>query len=182
MQKLKLLVSTSSLRRHAARRREEIKQVSNIRPTSVSFFYQVEGTFVHIIRAYTAVYLGGTPSQRTGTSPPSCLLLDNRLFMTVVKWANTGLQELFFFQEGRRVKNPNRPNDSIITVETFIDRPPFYMSKLCISHEYYFLQFLSQKSLVSRICLQLGKWQNGLLTPPTTFWNGSHAIPLQRVM
>ena len=28
-----------------------------------------------------ALYLGGTPSQQTGTSPPSCLLLDNRLYI-----------------------------------------------------------------------------------------------------
>ena len=34
-----------------------------------------------ITRAYPAIYLGGTPSHRTGTSPPSYLLLENRLFM-----------------------------------------------------------------------------------------------------
>ena len=34
-------------------------------------------------RAYLALYLGGTHSQETGTSPPSCLLLDNHLFMTL---------------------------------------------------------------------------------------------------
>ena len=33
------------------------------------------------IRAYQALYLGGTPSQETGTSPSSCLLLENRLYM-----------------------------------------------------------------------------------------------------
>ena len=27
-------------------------------------FYQTEGTLVHIIRAYTALYIGGTPSQK----------------------------------------------------------------------------------------------------------------------
>ena len=47
-----------------------------------SFVYQAEGTLVHIIRAYTALYLGVTPSHRTGTSPPICLLLDNRLYMS----------------------------------------------------------------------------------------------------
>ena len=36
-----------------------------------------------IIRAYPALYLGGTPSQETRTSPPSCLLLENRLLMNV---------------------------------------------------------------------------------------------------
>ena len=30
----------------------------------------------------TRAYLGGTPNQRTGTGPPSCLLLENRLYMT----------------------------------------------------------------------------------------------------
>ena len=45
------------------------------------FIYQAEGALVHIIRAYTASYLGGTPSQKTGNSPPSCLLLENRLYM-----------------------------------------------------------------------------------------------------
>ena len=28
------------------------------------------------------LYLSGTPSLRTGTSPPSCLYLDNHLYMT----------------------------------------------------------------------------------------------------
>ena len=65
--------------------REEIKQLSNIRLTSVSFFYQVEGTLVHIIRAYTALCLGGTPSEKTGTSPPSFLLLDNCLYIAKVQ-------------------------------------------------------------------------------------------------
>ena len=32
-----------------------------------------------IIRAYPALYLGGTPSQETGNSPPSCQLLKNCL-------------------------------------------------------------------------------------------------------
>ena len=36
------------------------------------------------IRAYIALHLGGTPSQQTGTSPHSCLLLDNCLFMTEI--------------------------------------------------------------------------------------------------
>ena len=36
------------------------------------------------IRAYPALYLGGTPSQETGTSPPSCLLLENRLYMLYI--------------------------------------------------------------------------------------------------
>ena len=54
------------------RRNKTLKVLSN---------YQPEGTLVHIIRAYTALYPGGTPSQKTGTSPPSCLLLDNHLYM-----------------------------------------------------------------------------------------------------
>ena len=32
-------------------------------------------------RAYLALNLGGTPSQETGTIPPSCILLDNRLYI-----------------------------------------------------------------------------------------------------
>ena len=32
-------------------------------------------------RAYLALYLGGTPSQETGASPPSCLLLDICLYI-----------------------------------------------------------------------------------------------------
>ena len=31
--------------------------------------------------AYLALHVSGTPSQETGTSPPSCQLLDNRLCM-----------------------------------------------------------------------------------------------------
>ena len=34
-----------------------------------------------IIRAYQALYLGGNASQETGTSPPSCLLPENRLYI-----------------------------------------------------------------------------------------------------
>ena len=41
-----------------------IKQVSNIRLTSVYFFFQAEETLAHIIRAYTALYLGGPPVRR----------------------------------------------------------------------------------------------------------------------
>ena len=66
---------------------ENIKQVSNIRLTGVSFFYQAEGALVHIIRAYTALYFGGTPSQKTATSPPSCLLFDNHLCMAFINSA-----------------------------------------------------------------------------------------------
>ena len=35
-----------------------------------------------IIIAYPALYLGGTPSQDTGTSPPSSQLLENRLYIS----------------------------------------------------------------------------------------------------
>ena len=46
--------------------------------TSVPFLLPTKGSLVDK-RAYLALYLGGTPSQRTGTRPPSCLLLENRL-------------------------------------------------------------------------------------------------------
>ena len=46
----------------------------------VFFLLPAEGSLVDI-RAYVALHLGGTPSQETSTSPPSCLLLDNRLSM-----------------------------------------------------------------------------------------------------
>ena len=46
----------------------------------VFFLLSAEGSLVDI-RAYVALHLGGTPSQETGTIPPSCLLLDNRLLM-----------------------------------------------------------------------------------------------------
>ena len=42
------------------------KQVTRFK---VKQFIQAEGTLVHIIRAYTALHLGGNPSQKTGTSP-----------------------------------------------------------------------------------------------------------------
>ena len=42
--------------------------------------YLTEGSLV-IIRAYPALNLSGTPSQETGTRPPSCLLLENRLYI-----------------------------------------------------------------------------------------------------
>ena len=48
----------------------------------VCFLSSTEGSLVDT-RAYIALYLGGTPSQDSGTSPPSCLLLDNRLYMHV---------------------------------------------------------------------------------------------------
>ena len=47
----------------------------------VLFLLSTEGSLV-IIRAYQALHLGGTPSQETGTSLPSCLLLENRLLMS----------------------------------------------------------------------------------------------------
>ena len=34
-----------------------------------------------VFRAYSALYLGGTPSQETSTSPSCCQLLENRLCM-----------------------------------------------------------------------------------------------------
>ena len=46
----------------------------------VFFLLSMEGSLVDI-RAYLALYLGGTPSQETGTRPPSCLPLYNRLYM-----------------------------------------------------------------------------------------------------
>ena len=50
----------------------------------VFFLLSTEGSLV-IIRAYPALFLGGTPSQETGTSPPSCQLLENRLYMSLSK-------------------------------------------------------------------------------------------------
>ena len=47
----------------------------------VFFLLSTEGSLV-ITRAYPALYLGGTPSQETGTSPPCCLLLENCLYMS----------------------------------------------------------------------------------------------------
>ena len=46
----------------------------------VFFLLSTEGSF-EITRAYPALCLGGTPSQETGTRPPSCLFLKKRLFM-----------------------------------------------------------------------------------------------------
>ena len=46
----------------------------------VFFRLSMDGSLV-ITRAYPALYLGGTPSQETSTSPPSCLLLKNRLYI-----------------------------------------------------------------------------------------------------
>ena len=75
---------------------------------------QAEGTLVHIIRAYTALYLGGTPSQRTGASPPSCQLLDNSLYIA-------------------------RDKESIIHLATLLIIWLFWMSSICLicfdSHE-----------------------------------------------
>ena len=51
----------------------------------VFFLLSMEGSLV-IIRAYPALYIGGTPSQETGTRPPSCPLLENRLYMSKIKF------------------------------------------------------------------------------------------------
>ena len=51
-------------------------------------------TTQHIIRAYTALYLGGTLSQRTGTSPPSFLLLDNHLHISKLSPASEASREV----------------------------------------------------------------------------------------
>ena len=48
----------------------------------VFILLSTEGSLV-ITRAYPPLYLGATPSQETGTSPPSCILLKNRLCMYV---------------------------------------------------------------------------------------------------
>ena len=42
-------------------------------------------------RAYLALHFGGTPSQETGTSRPSCQLLDNRLYMSPISNMKTYL-------------------------------------------------------------------------------------------
>ena len=55
------------------------KRVFNHSQTNVLFF-----TNGGILGGYSSkldLHLSGTPSQKTGTSPPSCLLLDNRLYM-----------------------------------------------------------------------------------------------------
>ena len=51
-----------------------------VRYIRVFFLLSTEGSLV-TIRAYSALYLGGTPSQETGTGPPSCLLLENSLYI-----------------------------------------------------------------------------------------------------
>ena len=48
------------------------------------FLLSTEWSIV-IIRAYPALYLGGTPSRETCTSPSSCLLLKNHLYISP-KW------------------------------------------------------------------------------------------------
>ena len=45
-------------------------------------------------RAYPALYLGGTHSQETGTSPPSCLLLKNRLCMCPIKVNSNAIEHI----------------------------------------------------------------------------------------
>ena len=50
-----------------------------------------EGSLV-ITRAYPALYLGGTPSQETRTSPPSCLLLKNRIYVRSINQANQNVE------------------------------------------------------------------------------------------
>ena len=50
----------------------------------------MKGSLV-ITRAYPALYLGGTPSQETGTSPPSCLLLENHLYTYTTDWEKISL-------------------------------------------------------------------------------------------
>ena len=52
-----------------------------------------EGSLV-ITRAYPPLYLGGTPSQETGTSPPSCLLLKNRLCLCTIKVKSNAKEHL----------------------------------------------------------------------------------------
>ena len=49
----------------------------------VFFLLSAEGFLVDM-RAFVALHLGGTPSQETGTSPPSCLILDNCLYIRIL--------------------------------------------------------------------------------------------------
>ena len=74
-----LFVSALSLCRHAARQREEIKECLTS-SNKCFFLLSTEGPLV-ITRACPDLFLSGTPSQETGTSPSSCLLLENRLYM-----------------------------------------------------------------------------------------------------
>ena len=66
---------------------------------SVTVFYILTKVDQLSIRAYPALYLGGTPSQETGTSPPSCLLLENRLYI----YCQTSV---LFFTNGTRYQPP----------------------------------------------------------------------------
>ena len=79
------------------KRYSQVLQVSYLFSKKVSCypstFIKRKETLVQIIRAYTAFYLGGTPSLKTGTRPPSCLLLDNLLYMPPI-WNNAGTQNL----------------------------------------------------------------------------------------
>ena len=59
------------------------------------FLLSTEGSLV-ITRAYPALYLGGTPSNETVTSPPSCLLLENRLYMSPISHMKQGVHITYF--------------------------------------------------------------------------------------
>ena len=74
-----------------------LRQVSKLWQSTLCFQCQICGMQKHsrgpvqntysgtYIRAYIALHLGGTPSQKTGSSPPSCLLLDNRLYIKYLR-------------------------------------------------------------------------------------------------
>ena len=51
-----------------------------------------------------ALYICGTPSQRTGVRPPSCLLLENQLYITVPRKSIEG--PYFLFLEFLTYKRP----------------------------------------------------------------------------
>ena len=47
--------------------------------TSIHFLYN--GGYYSGYQSLQALYLSGTPSQKAGSRPPSCLYLDNRLYI-----------------------------------------------------------------------------------------------------
>ena len=71
----------------------------------LSLNLSTEGSLV-ITRAYPALYLGGTPVKRPVLAPPSCLLLENRLYMS--KERKTEGKNNLHFQKERKIKNKQK--------------------------------------------------------------------------
>ena len=100
-------------------------------------------------RANVALHLGGTPGQETGTSPLSCLLLDNRLW----RWLPTDMDVHFNFSFlAFQSKTTNFSKQKLVNQVLLIQTHPKENKGAAIVYICHHLVFRSHFTLVSKLC------------------------------